>query len=108
MIYKLSHAEPGEQLWDYILLPYGYSYNKEYLSCKPGDQIKMFNGGKYLIRSVSLIRMKDKYADDLCRMRYGVGIKHAFSHWRNNAELEGHGPKAVSDEECILMCYEKF
>lgn len=107
-IFKVTHAEPGEQLWDYILLPYGYSYNRDYLSFKEGDKIKLFNGGKYNIKSVSKIKIQEAYADALCRMRYGVGIKYAFSRWKSNAILEGHGAKALSDEECLLVCYEKI
>lgn len=90
---------------DYILLPYGYSYNKEYLSFKKGDKIKLFNGGTYLIDSVSIIKTKEAYADSLCRMRYGVGIKCAFSKWKTNAMLEGCGPKVLSEDECLLVCY---
>lgn len=106
--FRATQEEPGPQLCDYILLPYGYSYNKEYLSYKNGDKIKMFNGGTYQILSVSKIKTRDAYADALCRMRYGVGIKYALSHWKDNALLEGHGKKALSDEECLLLCYEKI
>lgn len=106
--YKVVHSEPGPQLADYILLPYGYSYNREYLSFKTGDMVKLFNGGRYKIKSVSKIMVKQPYADDLCRMRYGVGIRAVMDRWKRNAMLEGHGAKAVSEDECLMMCYEKL
>lgn len=105
-VFKASHAELGPLIGSFILLPYGYSYNEDYLRFKQGDQIKLFNGGKYEIISVCLFNLKDPGCDAICNMRYGIGIKRLLQIWKKNAVYEGYGPKAISEDECLIVRYK--
>lgn len=106
-VFRPEHSEPGPVIGDYLLLPYGYKYNSEYLTFKPGDCIKLFNGGKYEIDSVVKVELEKPYCDVLCRMRYGISIKRAMQIWKHNAVCKGYGNKAISDEECLLVRYKR-
>lgn len=106
-IFKAQHSEPGDFQLDYILLPIGYVYNKEWLDAKRGDSIRLFNGGTYKIFSVRKISMVAGAADILSRIRYGITIKGCLARWQQNAKLEGHSPDAVSERECLWVIYEK-
>lgn len=106
-VFKPEHSEPGPIIGDYLLLPYGYKYNNDYLTFKSGDKIKLFNGGTYGITSVTRVEMNKPYCDVLCRMRYGISIKRALQIWQHNAVCKGYGKKAVSDEICLLVHYER-
>lgn len=97
--------ESGPFHLDYILLPTGYAYNTEWATAKKGDKVRLWTGGDHTIYAVRKIKLKQPAADILCRMRYGINIKRAQSIWRQNATLEGHGARAVSDEECLWVIF---
>ena len=105
--FKVQHAEPGRFRLDYILLPIGFSYNREYLKAKRGDILQLFDGGAYRIDSVRVISLRTAEADLLARMRYGVTIKGVLMRWQDNARLEGHLPSVVSTDECLWIVYER-
>lgn len=107
-VFKPDHQEPRGFFLDYILLPYGEYYEKtrDIKDAKKGDVIRFFNGPEYKVFHATLIR-QDKFCDILCRMRYGIPWKNALEVWRRYAVLEGHGKDVISDEECILVVYDK-
>lgn len=105
--FKLKHAEPGDFRLDYILLPVGYGYNSEFKNAKRGDMIRFFGGGVYPIVSVKKIKLGRGGAELLCQMRYGVSLRAAKERWKMNARLEGHGAKALSEDECLWIVYDK-
>lgn len=104
--FKVAHSEPGEFRLGYILLPYGYAYNKDIANAKKGDIISIFDGGNYKIHAVRLIKIKSPECGILCRMRYGIPIAGALTRWQMNAKMEGHGMRAVSEDECLWVVYE--
>lgn len=105
-IFRAKHSEPGDFRLGYILLPCGYAYNADYSNAKKGDILRLFNGGDYRIFSVKKLKISSIECDILCRMRYGITIKGALSRWQMNAKLEGHGMRAVSEDECLWVVYE--
>ena len=104
-ILRVNHAEPGEFRLNYILLPAGYAYEKQYKDIKKGDTLRLFDGGDYTIYSIRKIKLNKPEADILCRMRYGVTILRVLQIWQSNALMEGHGKKAVSEEDCFWVVY---
>ena len=104
-IYKPMHTLAGPLHYDFILLPYGYSYNREYLEANDGDILQFVEGESRKIKFVKKISL-DAVADILCRIRYGKPLVNVLSLWRNDALVLGHGIQAVSDDECLLVVYE--
>jgi len=102
---RINHTEPGEFNLGYVLLPLGYAYNQDVASAKKGDMLVFFDGPAYPIYAVRKIKISSPDADILCRMRYGITIKGALMRWKTNAKMEGHGMRAVSDEECLWVVY---
>ena len=43
MIYKINHVSPKNVYADFIMLPLGIRMNRELLSYKKGDRIKMLD-----------------------------------------------------------------
>lgn len=106
-IFRVSHQTPGDFRLDYILLPFGYSYNADIAKAKQGDTVRFVDGKDVKIVAVRKVRINTIGADILCRMRYDISIKGALMRWQSNAKIEGHGAKAVSTEECLWVIYEK-
>lgn len=104
--FKVAHMNPGPLHMDFIVLPVGYSYNADIASAKKGDVLRLFDGGEHTIECVRRISTSTPIADILCRIRYGITLHGAMIRWRMNARLEGHGEKAISDEECLLVVYK--
>ena len=104
--FRINHAESGEFRLDYVLLPVGFAYNRDIAEAKPGDFVRLFNGGEYPIVAVRRVNLKSPNADLLSRLRYGMGIVAVLRRWQSNARLEGHGAKAVSVEECLWVVYD--
>ena len=96
--------EPGDTFLDYVLLPVGYAYNMNIASAKKGDVIRFSDGDDREIFAVRKLRMGSD-TDLLCRMRYGITLKGALVRWKMNAKLEGHGEKAVSEDECLWVLF---
>lgn len=102
----MNHAVPGEFRLGYILLPMGYSYNKDIQAAKKGDTLKLMGDSKgYKIFSVRKLSLRGPDADVLCRLRYGITIKGALMRWQSNARLEGHSANVISTEECLWVIY---
>lgn len=106
-IFRVNHRTPDDFRLDYILLPFGYSYNADIAMAKPGDTIRFVDGNDVKIFAVRKVRLNTINADILCRMRYDISIKGALMRWQSNAKIEGHGAKAVSTEECLWVIFEK-
>ncbi len=104
---KVKHYEPGVFRLDYILLPVGYSYNVAISEAKMGDKVRFFNGGLYPILAVRRLDLRNPNTELLCKMRYGITLKAAMQRWQMNAKLEGHGAKAVSEDECLWVIFDK-
>lgn len=108
-IYRAKHLLPKENLcMDYILLPYGFAYNKEWESAKHGDIIRFFDGSDRRIFSVRKVKISSPTVDILCRCRYGLTIKAALMRWKRNVTLEGHQGSVISNEACYLVAFEKL
>lgn len=107
-IFSPNHADPGEFWLDYILLPYGefYEKTKVFLNAKKGDTIHFYNGGNFVIDSVTKI-VGWRSCDVLCRIRYGFSWEAAFQRWLRYARMEGHGKDILSREECLLIIFER-
>ena len=105
--YRVKHYEPGEFRLNYILLPVGYSYNAAISQAKIGDKVRFFDGGLYPIVSIRRLNLHSVNADILCKMRYGITLKAAMQRWQMNAKLEGHGTKAISEDECLWVIYDE-
>lgn len=103
--FKTTHMEPGPLHLDFIILPVGYSYNADIAAAKKGDTIRLADGGEYPIFAVRKVSTDKPYADMLCRIRYGITLKGAMMRWKMNARLEGHGEKAISEDECLWVVY---
>lgn len=106
-IFRIAHDDPGPLHLDFIVLPVGYSYNADIREAKSGDIIRLADGTTGVIHSVRVVDMKKPAADLLCRIRYGISLKGALMRWRINARLEGHGEKAISEDECLWVIYSK-
>ncbi len=105
-IFRVQHLDPGDIHFGFILLPVGYSYNADISKAKKGDILRLVEGEDKTIICVRKIRADKPEADLLCMIRYGIRIKGAMERWKSNAKLEGHGAKAISEEECLWVIYE--
>lgn len=93
---------------DYILLPFGDFYEKTrcYLDAKTGDKMQFMDGEEVTIDSVMVVE-GERMCDVLCRIRYGVKFKVAFSRWMRYARIEGHGKDILVPNKCIMVLYGK-
>lgn len=105
MIYKINHVSPKNVYADFIMLPLGIRMNRELLSYKKGDRIKMLDGNTYLILGVGTIQFNSTLASALCFLRYGITLKRLLMLWGQNAIAYGYGKKAVNQEECLIVVY---
>ena len=103
--FKVAHMEPGQLHLDFILLPFGYSYNSDIAVAKKGDTIRFADGGEYAIEFVKKIPLNKSFADMLCRIRYGITLSGAMSRWKMNARMEGHSEMAISQDECLWVVF---
>lgn len=103
--FRIPHLEPGEFRLGYVVLPVGYAYNADIAKAKKGDTLRLFEGEEYKIFAVRRICLNKPEADILCRMRYGITAHACLMRWQLNAKLEGHGEKAVSEDECLWVIY---
>ena len=103
---RIAHAEPGDIRLGFVILPTGYSYNTEIACAKKGDILRFAEGDDHIIFNVLRLKLSSPVTRILCLIRYGITLEGALMRWRNNAKMEGHGAKAVSDEECLLVTYE--
>lgn len=106
-MFRANHLEPGDFQRDFILLPIGYSYNAEWATAKKGDVIRFHGGESHRIVSVRMVKKRGGLAELLSLIRYGISFAGCVQRWRDNAKLEGHGPGAISEDECIFVVYEK-
>lgn len=97
---------PGLSICDFILLPYGYMYNREFDNARHGDTL-MFGDVQKTILSVQRLKM-DKACDCLCRMRYGIHLDELISRWRHESVLFGGGIHAVSTEVCLIVFFRSY
>lgn len=104
-IFKPMHTLAGPMHLDFILLPCGYTYNREYLEAKAGDILQFVDGEQRAISMVVKIPLTAE-ADALCRIRYGKSLLAVKSMWKEDALILGHGIQAVSDDECLMVVYE--
>ena len=104
---KAFHDTPGDFHADYILLPLGYLYNREFLSAREGSYIKFGDRKVYPLLRAGVLSFKNPATEGLCFARYGITLKKALQIWRTNAFAQGYGRNAVSDEECLIIIYGK-
>jgi len=104
--FRVPHMPAGPMHLDFIVLPVGYSYNADIASAKKGDTLRLGDGSTYEIVSVRKMSAGKPEVDLLCRIRYGITLRGAFMRWKMNARLEGHGEKAISEDECLLVVFK--
>lgn len=105
--FDILGEEPVGFKMDYILLPIGYSYNRDITEAKKGDKIRFADGKTYKVFAIRKVKIASALADILAQMRYGVSIKRMVSIWQRDAMMLGHGRSVVSLEECIFLTYNK-
>lgn len=103
--FKIAHMDPGALHLDFIILPVGYSYNSDIANAKKSDILRLGDGSEHEIFTVQKIQTKKPIADLLCRIRYGITLRGCVMRWKMNAKLEGHGEKAVSEDECLMVVF---
>ena len=105
--YDVFHVLPTRGMYaDYILLPLGYRLNRDILEAKEGSYIR-FGGDRkrYAIVSKGVIPLSCTAVNGLCYARYGIDIRRAMKHWKDNALACGYGAFSVSREECLIVFY---
>lgn len=105
--FKAFHDTPRDFHADYILLPLGYSYNREFLSASEGDLMKLGDGKIFPILRTGVLSLRNPATEGLCFARYGITLKRALQLWQNNVFALGYGKGSVSDEECLIVVYGK-
>ena len=105
--YKVFHDTPRDFHADYILLPLGYSYNREFLSVSEGTLLKFGDGKVYNMLKSGILDLRNPATEGLCFARYGITLRKALQIWKTNAFAQGYGRNAVSDEECLIIVYGK-
>ena len=105
-IIRIHHAASGPLRLDYVVLPVGYSYNRDVAGAKHGDTLRLFDAGDHEIVCVRRLKIDKPETDLLCRIRYGITARACLSRWKINAQMEGHGAKAVSTEECLWVIFK--
>lgn len=103
--FRIAHTDPGVLHLDFIVLPVGYSYNSDIAGAKKSDILRLGDGTEHEIFTVQKIQTNKPIADLLCRIRYGITLRGCIMRWKMNARLEGHGEKAVSEDECLLVVF---
>ena len=63
----------------------------------------------YIIPSgdMAYIKIATQSFGVLCNYIYGTSFKVIFGRWKANAVAEGNSSRALSDEKCLLVWYEK-
>ena len=105
--FKVAHLDPGDLHIDFIILPVGYVYNSNIAGAKKGDILRLGDGTEHEIFTVQRLQTNKPLADLLCRIRYGITLRGCLMRWKMNAKLEGHGEKAISQDECLMVVYSK-
>lgn len=105
--YKVFHDTPRDFHADYILLPLGYSYNREFLSVSEGCLLKFGDGKVYPLLRAGVLNLNNPATEGLCFARYGITLRKALQIWQTNAFAQGYGRNAVSNEECLIIVYGK-
>lgn len=102
---KPLHQKPKGYFMDYILLPFGYMYNAEFVTAKKGQEMLFYGGETVMVDAVVKLPIKAPIADILCRLRYGVSMPRVLKMWQQNAIALGHGKGAVNTDECLMITY---
>ena len=105
--HKVFHDTPRDFHADYILLPLGYSYNREFLSVSEGTLLRFGDGKVYTFLRAGVLSLRNAATEGLCFARYGITLKKAMRIWRTNALAQGYGINAVSDEECLIIIFDR-
>lgn len=105
--YKVFHDTPRDFHADYILLPLGYTYNREFLSVSEGSLLKFGDGKVYPLLRCGVLEIDNPATEGLCFARYGITLRKAMKLWKTNALAQGYGVNAVSDDECLILIYGK-
>lgn len=103
--YKVFHDTPKDYFADYILLPLGYSYNREFLTLTEGQLLRFGDGKVYRFLRSGILDINSPGTDGLCFARYGITLKKAMRIWRINALAQGYGVNAISEKECLIIIY---
>lgn len=106
-VFKLFHSKPQEPHGDYIILPVGYTYNRELLKIKAGDIIEFSDGKRHTVIKAGLIDAKSSAAEALCYIRYGISLTRALQIWKNRVTVLGYGANSINEDECIILTYGK-
>lgn len=106
--HNVFHDTPKDFHADYILLPLGYLYNREYLSLPEGSILKFGDGKVYRLLRCGILNMNNPATEGLCFARYGITLCKAQKIWRNIALAMGYGINAISQDECLIIIFDNL
>ena len=106
---EIFHEYPSKTMdKGLILLPVGVMYNKPIQKAHVGDSIVFLGGEVCSILDMAYIKIATQSFGVLCKYIYGTPFKVIFGRWKANAVAEGNSSRAISDEKCLLVWYEKY
>lgn len=105
--FNLNHQKPKPlMLRDFVILPFGGRLNADLAAGRVGDHICFSDcGEEFSITAIDRLSLRSRVADELCRMRYGVGMRQVYMRWTSTAIYYGYGKDAISKEECLIVFF---
>ena len=107
---RIFHRDIEQPLTLRIMLPFGYMYNRELLTLRPGDTMELYNDSYDYYQSYEILFMRKVRFDSLefkqeLILAYGksVTLQSVFKRWCNYAIMNGHEKESISREECLLF-----
>ena len=100
-IISIAHYHQLRKPW--ILMPYGYYYNKELQTAREGDILLFSDGKRREIEYISPIKLQCGMTSYLCRKTYRVSLPKVIERWEFNATMEGHDTNVINKDRCLLI-----
>jgi hypothetical protein len=104
---KISHAPMREDAPNLLLLPVGVYYNKALNNAKRGDVLVFWNGEKHKIIHIGRVPLLSSIAGFLAKYIYNTSVQIMMQHWVAEALRNGYTKKAIEEEYCIIVSYDK-
>ena len=104
---KVAHDIGGEDRLSFVLFPVGFRYNRELAELRKGDIMVFLDKSEHYVRGVCRLSLRSALAEHLCWLRYGFGIERAITLWRERLLLGKQDVKVMSNDECLIVFYEK-
>lgn len=104
---KISHLPVGPDKPNLLLLPVGMYYNKALDAARPGDVIQFWNGEKHVITHIGRVPLAVPIAGFLAKYIYNTSVDIIKQHWIAEALRNGFTKRAIRDDYCIIVAYER-